>query len=199
MGSVAYQEDQADFGQEIREFFKIKKLSGVDPRNNRVEEFYATVTVDGIFIPDTHDRVGLILSQMAYYDIKGSTFLGINAWNGPALLSVGRTAAQGAIFVDTFFKGHASPTIQRFVEEFRRAYQREPESLEAISYDGVKFLGEILRSKNPSSPIQLRDRILQFQDFVGVSGLKGFGEQGRAIRALSILKVHEGKIEPVSP
>ena len=197
-GVVVYQEDQTDFSQEIKGFFKIETIQKPDTKRKKEEEFKPLRSVDGIFIPDTHDRVAMILSQMAYYDVKG-TFLGTNAWNGPGLISTAGRAAEGAIFVDLFFKKDSSPLVVRFVEEFLKNYQREPEILEALGYDGAKFLKDILQSKLISSPLQMKEEIRQVQNFQGISGLKGFGEDGKAIRTLRILKVDNGQIEQVSP
>ena len=85
------------------------------------------------------------------------------------------------------------------MEEFQKTYQQEPETLEALTYDGTRLLLEIIRSKGISSPIQMRDELRKVQNFQGVSGLKGFGEGGKTIRTLSILRVNKGQIEQVSP
>ncbi len=198
LGAVAYPEDQTDFSQEIKGFFKIKAIKKETSRNAR-EEFKSGVSVDALFIPDTHDRVGLILSQMAFFDVGGLTFLGTNAWNGQDLLSIAGRSAEGAIFVDAFFKKAPSPIVTRFVEEFQKAYQRDPETLEALSYDCVTLLLEIVRSKAISQPTQMRDELLKVRNFKGVSGLKGFGEGGRTIRIPLILRVRKGEFEQVSP
>jgi ABC-type branched-subunit amino acid transport system substrate-binding protein len=200
LGAVVYQEEQTDFSQEIKAFFRIKTTQKETSRRTKgEEEFKPDLSVDGLFIPDTHDRVGLILSHMAYFDVRGLIFLGTNAWNGPDLISIAGKSAEGAIFVDAFFKKARSPLVARFVEEFQKAYQQEPETLEALSYDGAKLLLEIIRSKGISSPIQMRDELRKVQNFQGVSGLKGFGEGGKTIRTLSILRVHKGQIEQVYP
>jgi ABC-type branched-subunit amino acid transport system substrate-binding protein/outer membrane protein assembly factor BamD (BamD/ComL family) len=197
-GVFVYQEDQTDFSQEIKAFFKIEPIKKSDPKK-KGEEFKINVSVDGLFIPDVHDRVGIILSQMAYYDVKGLTFLGNNAWNGPGLISIGGKGAEGAIFVDAFFKQDTSPWVSRFVQEFRKIYQRDPEILEALGYDGAKFIKDILRSKSIPSPLQLKEEMRQIKDFQGVSGLKGFNEDGKAIRTLRILRMNKGQIESVQP
>ena len=198
LGAVAYGDNQTDFGAEIKDFFKIKpeeKEEGQkDPRR-----FIAGVSVDGVFIPDVHDRAALVLSQIAYYDVAGVTFLGTNAINGPGLISIARQAAEGTVFVDAFFKNDSTPAVSRFVEEFKKAYQREPETLEALSYDGAKLLQEVLRTKEITSSIQLREQLLNTKNFKGVSGLKGFGEGGQTIRSLYILRVNRGRIEQVPP
>ncbi len=197
-GSVVYQEAQTDFSQEIKGFFKVRVLSKLDAKKKKEEEFKPLLSVDGVFIPDTHERVGMLLSQMAYFDVKG-TFLGTNSWNGPGLISIGRKAAEGAIFVDTFLAKDPTPSIARFVEEFRKLFQRDPETLEALSYDGAKLVKEILQSKSVSSPVQMQEELRQVKSFQGVTGLKGFGEDGKAIRTLSILAVKKGQIEKISP
>jgi branched-chain amino acid transport system substrate-binding protein len=196
LGSVAYHEEQTDFRQEIKGFFRVETIQKQEGTKKKEEEFKQGLSVDGIFIPDTHDRVGTILSQMAYYDIKGTTFLGTNAWNGPELIKIAGKGAEGAIFVDAFSK---TPSVKNFVDEFLKEYQREPDTLEAICFDGAIFLREILRSKSPSTPSELKEELRKFHPFQGVSGLKGFGEDGRAIRTLSILRVKNGKIEHFSP
>jgi ABC-type branched-subunit amino acid transport system substrate-binding protein len=136
---------------------------------------------------------------MAYFDVSGLTFLGTNAWNGPGLIPTAGKSAEGAIFLDAFFKKASSPIVTRFVQEFQKAYEREPETLEALSYDSAKLLLEIIRSKGISSPIQMRDELRKVQDFQGVAGLKGFGEDGKTIQTLSILRIKKGQFEQVSP
>ncbi len=196
-GAVLYQEEQTDFRQEIKGFFKVQTISKESDQRKKEEEFKQMFSVEGLFIPDTHDRAGTILSQMAYYDIKGTTFLGTNAWNGPGLRSIGGRAAEGAIFVDAF--ANEDPRVKSFVDEFQKEYQRKPETLEAICYDGAKLLREILETKSPSSSFELKEELLRILDYQGVSGFKGFGEGGKSIRTLSIWRVKNGRIEHFSP
>ncbi len=199
LGSVVYHEDQTDFGQEIKKFFKIESLQTYDSQRKKGEEFKSSLSVDGLFIPDTHDRIGILLSQMAYYDVKGVTFLGNNAWNHPSLLALAGKLSEGSIFVDAFFKRDSSPEVVHFIEGFRKAFQREPETLEALSYDGARLLKEILLTKQVFSPLQMDEEIRQVRNFKGASGLKGFGEDGKAIRNLIILRVTKGQIERAEP
>lgn len=196
LGTVVYQEEQTDFRQEIKGFFKIESIQKQEGTKKKEEEFKQGLSVHGLFIPDTHDRVGTILSQMAYYDIKGTTFLGTNAWNGPELIKNTGRAAEGAIFVDAFSK---IPSVKTFIDDFLKEYQREPDTLEAICFDGARFLREILQTRSPSSPPELKEELQRFMAYHGVSGLKGFGEDGKVIRTLSILRVKNGKIEHFSP
>jgi len=200
LGAAAYQEEQTDFSQEIKRLFKIEPIQNQDVKTKKWgDEYMPGLSVDALFIPDTHDRAGLIMSQLAYYDVRGVTFLGTNLWNGPDLIPIAGRAAEGSFFTDAFFKENPFPPSARFVEQFRKTYERFPETLEALSYDGARLLIEILRSRPISSPVQLNEEICRFQDFQGVSGLKGFREGGTPVRIISILRVNKGKIELVSP
>jgi branched-chain amino acid transport system substrate-binding protein len=199
LGSVAYLESQTDFGQEIKGFFKLEPIPGQTSKKKGEEEFKAGISVDGLFIPDTYDRVALILSQMAYYDVKGVTFLGNNGWNHPGLVPAAGNSVEGAVFVDAFFKEDPSSPVRRFVQEFRSAHRRDPDTLEGLAFEAAQLLTQILRSKSPSSPVQLKEEIYRMKGFQGIAGLKGFTEDGKVIRTLSILRVTNGRIEMVTP
>ena len=198
-GSVAYQEDQIDFSREIKTVFKIKSTQRDDSRKTKEEDYVPALSVDGLFIPDSHDRAGQIMIQLDYYNVKGMTYLGTNAWNNPGLLSAAGKLAEGAILVDAFSKTNPSPSSEHFVKEFRKTYSREPGTLEALSYEAAELVREILRSKSVSSPVQLKEEIHRVQNFQGACGLKTFNEDGKMIRTLSILRVNKGQIEHFSP
>jgi len=199
MGSVAYQEDQIDFSQEIKTLFKIKSTPRNDSRKTKDEDHAPSLSVDGLFIPDTIDRASQIMMQLDYYNVKGMTYLGTNAWNNPALFTAAGKLAEGAILVDAFSKTNPSPSSEHFVKEFQKAYSREPGTLEALSYEGTELVREILRTKAVTSPVKLKEEIRRLQNIQGACGLKAFNEDGKMIRTLSILRVNKGQIEHFSP
>ncbi len=199
VGVVAYQEDQTDFSQEIRAFLRIKAVQRNEPDRKSQEEFTTGLPIDGLFIPDAYDRVGLILNQMGYLNMKGVTFLGTNGWNNPGLISIAKKSAEGAVFVDAFSKTKPDEATSHFLGQFRKTYLRDPETLEALGYETADLFIEILRSNSVSSPVQLKEAIRQVINFQGVCGLNGFGEEGKTIRTLSILRVKNGQIVHFSP
>jgi len=121
LGAVSYLETQTDFSHEIKGFFKIESAVGEGSGKKREDEFRTGLVVDGLFIPDTYDRVALILSQLAYYDVKGVAFLGNNGWNHPSFASTAGGSAEGVTFVDAFSVGDPLPAVQRFVEDSARS------------------------------------------------------------------------------
>jgi len=130
-------------------------------------EYVASFSVDGLFIPDTYDRVGRMMAQLDYYNVRGLTFLGTNAWNNPGLLSAAGKVSEGAIFVDAFSKANPSSSTDHFVKLFRKTYSRDPETLEALSYEATELLRRILRTQSIASPVQLKEEIHRIQDVQG--------------------------------
>jgi len=139
------------------------------------------------------------MMQLDYYNVRGMTYLGTNAWNNPGLLTAAGKLAEGAILVDAFSKTNPSSSSEHFAKEFQKTYSREPGTLEALSYEGTGVVREILRTKSVSSPVQLKEEIRRIQNFQGACGLKAFNEDGKMIRTLSILRVNKGQIEHFSP
>jgi len=197
-GAVAYQEGQMNFSEEIKTFFRIKTHRGPDSAKKREEEFVSGLSVDGLFIPDTYDRAASILVQTDYYNVRNTVFLGTNAWNHPALLSIAGKSAEGAIFVDAFSVENPSQATVHFLKEFRKHYSRDPATLEALGYEAAEFLREILRHKSVTTPAQLKDEIYRVQNFQGASGLNRYVQGGKTHRTLSILRVNKGRIEHFS-
>jgi branched-chain amino acid transport system substrate-binding protein len=198
IGSVAYPETQNDFSQEIKTFFRIKGGGQNDSASNQ-QRFAASLSVDGLFIPDTYDHAAEIMTQLEYYNVKGLTLLGTNAWNHPGLVSAAGRASEGSILVDAFVRTNSSSITEQFLREFRKAYSRDPGTLEALSYESAGLVRDLLRAKEISSPAQMKDEIRRIANFQGICGLRGFGENGTMIRDLSILRVHNGQIEVYSP
>jgi hypothetical protein len=82
LGSVAYQEGQTDFSQEIKGFFRIKPVQKQDTRGKKEDEFKSLLSVDGIFIPDSSDRAGIILPPKAT-EAAGKDFAAHPVCSGP--------------------------------------------------------------------------------------------------------------------
>ena len=101
--------------------------------------------------------------------------------------------------MDAFFKGNPSSATEYFFNEFRKTYSRDPETLEALSFEAAEYVRKILVAKMVSSPIQLKEEMRRVQDFLGPAGLKGFAEDGKALRTPSIMRVHKGQIEYFGP
>ncbi len=201
-----YDPKQTDFGEEIK---RLAGLYYLDLRQGEKRKWEETeegewepepiIDFQAIFIPDYYDKVGLIVPQLAYYDIKEVQLLGSNGWNYPQLIEMAGKYVEGAIFVDSFFKDSLNPEIQDFVRHFDVIFSEEPEILAAQAYDAARLVLTILEQPGVNSRPALRERLLSLPKYQGVSGNISFTSSGELNKDLFILKVEDGKILQVSP
>ena len=111
------------------------------------EEPEPIVDFDAVFIPDSYERVGLIASQLAYYDVVGVTLLGTNLWNSPKLIDIAGRYVHGAIFPSGFFSGSSYIGVDSFVDQYKTSFGQEPRLLAAIGYDTIRVVKEILKEE----------------------------------------------------
>ncbi|MDP2647130.1 MAG: penicillin-binding protein activator [Desulfobacterales bacterium] len=147
------------------------------------------VDFDAVFIPDAPRKVGLIIPQLAYYDVEDVYLFGTNLWHSDQLVQMARQFVQGAIFTDGFFVESKSPHVKEFVNKFNQIYGSKPEFIEAIAYDTAKIMIQTVRRPEVRSRSQLRDALISLQDFEGVTGLTSFGPSGDVRKDLYLLRV----------
>ncbi len=156
---------------------------------NPEEEPLAIVDFDAIFIPDSPGKAGQIVPQLAYYDIKDVYILGTNLWHSDSLIKIAGQYVQGAIMPDGFFADSPSPRVQQFVKEFQETYQETPDFIEAIVYDSAMILFNVVSREQIRYRSEIRDELLNLDNFPGVTGLTRFDENGDAQKKLYLLRV----------
>jgi ABC-type branched-subunit amino acid transport system substrate-binding protein len=153
------------------------------------EEPEAIVDFDAIFIPDSPGKAGQIVPQLAYYDIKDVYILGTNLWHSNSLIKIANQYVQGAVMPDGFFADSSSPRVQKFVQEFDETYQETPDFIEAIVYDSAMILFNVVSQEQVRYRSEIRDELLNLDNFPGVTGLTRFDENGDAQKKLYLLRV----------
>ena len=149
----------------------------------------AIVDFDAIFIPESPGKAGLIVPQLAYYDIKDVYILGTNLWHSDSLIKIADQYVQGAVMPDGFFADSPSPRVRKFVREFEETYQETPDFIEAIVYDTAMILFNVASREQIRYRSEIRDELLNLVDFPGVTGLTSFDENGDAQKRLYLLRV----------
>ncbi|MHB9098204.1 MAG: penicillin-binding protein activator [Syntrophales bacterium] len=188
-----YKTDQADFGEEIR------ALAGIAPVSPGAEEPAAVQPkpnpgFEALFIPDSALRVGMIVSQLAYYDITGIRLLGTSGWDAPELLKTDPEHLQGAVFVDGFFPNSFRPEVNTFIESFYLSYGREPDAMEALVYDAAAMAVRLIIENRGGTREAFRQGLMQIKGYRGVTGRTSFSPSRDAEKELFILTVKDGQI-----
>ena len=173
---VPYQEDVVDFRNEIRSL----KAGG---------EF------DGLFIPDTADRIALIAPQLVYFGVKGAVLLGTPSWNQDILAKKAQGYLDDTVIVDAFLSGSVKPSIRVFAEKYQQDFAEPPTHLSGYGYDTVAILSELFKKGMGEGRSSLRDGLLGVRNFPGVTGNTTFLENGDVDKELMLLRVGDGGIE----
>jgi ABC-type branched-subunit amino acid transport system substrate-binding protein len=152
------------------------------------------VDFDALFVPEVAQRVGLILPQLRFYDIRDVLLLGPSDWNHRALVEIAGQDAEGAVFSDAFFPDSDFPFVREFVSAYYAAYGEQPDALAAQGYDAASMMREVLSGRGSMSRAGARNALLRVQNFPGVSGVTSFDEHGGTRKNLYLLTVRNGEI-----
>ena len=162
---------------------RIREEKGDDP----------IVDFDVLFIPDAPKKAGLIIPQLAYYDVNNVYLAGTNLWHSSQLIEMSKDYVRNAVMVDGFFKDSTSESVVRFVDAFRKIYDREPGIIDAFAFDTANLLFDLLSQGTITMRHQLRDALLEANKDEGVTGPVAFDNDGEAIKHLSLLRVRNGQ------
>lgn len=157
-----------------------KKTSDETEPQNPVLDF------DAIFIPDSSEKVGLILPQLSFYDVGDVYLLGTNLWHTDKLIEMAGKDAYGTVIPDGFFAGSKKIQVQRFVQDFKAAFNETPGFIEAIGYDSAMMIFQVVQEQ-PVSYSAFRDRLLELKDIDGVTGLTSVDATGDVWKDLYLL------------
>jgi ABC-type branched-subunit amino acid transport system substrate-binding protein len=147
------------------------------------------VDFDAIFIPDSPGLVGLIVPQLAYFDIKDVYLLGTNLWHSDALIRIADQYVQGAVMPDGFFAESNSPAVQNFVAIFEQTYAEKPDFIEAVVFDSAMILFHAVSSPHVRYRNEIRDELLNLDNFPGITGITRFDEKGEVQKKLHLLRI----------
>ena len=158
-------------------------------RGQEEEELEPIVDFDAIFIPDSPGIAGLIVPQLAYYDIKDVYLLGTNLWHSDSLIRIANQYVQGAVMPDGFFAESTSPAVQKFVTTFEETYQEKPDFIEAVVFDSAMILFHAVSRPHIRYRNEIRDELLNLENFPGITGYTRFDENGEVQKKLHLLRI----------
>ena len=149
----------------------------------------AVVDFDAIFIPDAPKKSGLIIPQLAFYDVKDTFLFGTNLWHSDTLIDMTFRHAQGAIMPDGFFAESRSKNVKQFVDSYNEIFHQKPGFIEAVAYDTALILFQMVSRPDVRFRSVLKNELKRLQGFQGVTGLTSFDNNGDAIKNLYLLQI----------
>ncbi|HSQ86459.1 MAG TPA: penicillin-binding protein activator, partial [Desulfobacterales bacterium] len=192
-----YDPNQTDFAEPIKNLSEFQNEMPEYSKNKEARSTFnqsePTIDFEAIFIPDGPKNSGLIIPQLAFYDIVGVNLLGTNLWHSDRLIEMAQQFVQGAIMVDGFFAESDSQKVKDFVGMFEETFNEKPGFIEAIGYDTAMMLFQLISRGEIQSRIELKDEIMNFANFQGVTGITSFDNTGNVHKELYLLKINGDK------
>ncbi|MGH7220693.1 MAG: penicillin-binding protein activator [Nitrospiraceae bacterium] len=155
------------------------------------KKIFYTPGFDAIFIPGRAADAGLITAQLNFHDMK-VPFLGANGWNSPDFARTDDSSIDGAVFVDGFFVDSPTPTVQDFVDRYKKRFQTNPTLFAMQGYDAAKLVLDAVR-KGASSGEAVHDQLLTQPDLSSLAGPAAFGPDGTLNRPLFLMQIKRGR------
>jgi ABC-type branched-subunit amino acid transport system substrate-binding protein len=210
-GVESYQPEQTDFADPIKKLVGLyypipKDLQSLYPQlqsaktkdRNRDNELSPIVDFDALFIPDAPHKAGLIIPQLAYYDIEQVQLLGTNLWHAPELIEIAPRFSQGAIISDGFLLEGAGGELTEFVQRYQSVFLEPPDLLAATGYDSATLLFTLLSDPRVKFRSSLKTALSTLKNFPGVTGQTAFDTQGEVHKKLFLMRVKDQGFEPLS-
>jgi ABC-type branched-subunit amino acid transport system substrate-binding protein/predicted negative regulator of RcsB-dependent stress response len=157
--------------------------SGEDEKPEPIVDF------DALFIPDAPKKSGLIVPQLAFYDVNDTRLLGTNLWHSENLIEMTRQYVQGAILPDGFFAGSKVENVRKFVKGFSKIFNEKPGFIEAVAYDTALIMFQIVNRPDIRYRSAIKNELKRPAGFQGVTGLTYFEWNGDARKNLYLFQI----------
>jgi len=176
------------------------------------QDFKAQLTVlkgkkpEFIFVPGYYTEVGLIGRQARELGIT-VPMLGGDGWVSDRLLEIAQDALNGSYFVNHYYENDPNPTVQSFVQNYRKRYNSTPDGAAALAYDAAGVLTHAMQEllqkdpkafetlSGPPNPdqkaarAQPRELIAATRDYPGVTGRISLDEHRNAVKPAVFLGI----------
>ena len=161
---------------------------------------------DAVFVAVGYNgakNLRLIFPYSSVYKMEKITFLGDSGWNDLAIqFAPGLRGVKNPIFVDSFFSGSETSAIKMLLSFHERILYKHqnyigPTDYTAYAYDTLMMLLKLLYDQPNQNHYQLKESLLNINNFSGVTGKLSFNEDGEIQRELQLLTLKKGKIEPL--
>ena len=140
-----------------------------------------------------YKTTGVALKQARELGIDAQ-FIGTLDFELPEVVEIAKEAAEGAIYTKAAFDPAqpANDTMNAYVAEYRKRYNKDPEVYGATHYDMLKILANAaVEAKGDTEAI--RKNILGIKNFPGASGVTTFQPNGDVVKPVDLKSIKGGK------
>lgn len=151
---------------------------------------------DALYVVGYYNEAAGIVTQSKELGINAQ-FLGVDGFDSPKFLELGKENTQGATFTTSFYATDAREAVQNFVKAWHDKYKdSEPDMLSSQSFDATEVILEAMK-KAGTDRGKLAKAINETKDFEGTSGKISFNAQHEVVKPVIFMTVKDGKFQYV--
>jgi branched-chain amino acid transport system substrate-binding protein len=143
-----------------------------------------------IYLPGYYTEVVNIARQARKLGIT-VPFIGGDGWVSDDLKNAG-DALDGCFFSDHYAKEDDQPQVRAFLDQFKAAYNRDPDSMAALGFDAANLLFDAMTRAKSLDGQDLANAINSTKDFNGVTGKITIDKNRNAQKSAVIQKLQGG-------
>lgn len=147
---------------------------------------------DVIYLPGYYEEAGLIIKQARALGID-KPILGADGFDSPDLTNLaGASALTKVYFTNHYSSLDKDPAVVKFIDDFKKKYNKEPNAFHALGYDLAKFVADGLKRSKSLDSGALKDALAETKDFTGVTGSFSIDENHNPVKAIVVVGLENG-------
>nr|WP_308575788.1 ABC transporter substrate-binding protein [uncultured Fusobacterium sp.] len=175
------------------------KVMGVEGYSDGDKDFrpqltkLAAMNPDVVLIPEYYEQAALIATQAREVGVK-SIFVGSDGWDGIAktLDKSSYSAIENSYFTNHFSMEDQSEKIQNFLKDYRETYKEDPSAFSALGYDAIYMMKSAIEKAGTTDKQKVVDA-LKGIEYDGITGYLTFDDHNNPVKAVTVLKIENGK------
>jgi branched-chain amino acid transport system substrate-binding protein len=149
-----------------------------------------------LYLPDYYNHVALIVPQAKNLGWGNKPVLGSDSWGSSDLVTLSDNAVKGYYFTDHFAAAGATGITKTFIDQYKAAYNENPDSVAALTYDSAKIVLTAIANAGLSGNLQndreaIKNAIVTLKDYPGVTGSMTFNADGDPDKTAVVVQISD--------
>lgn len=149
---------------------------------------------DAIYIPGYYNEASQIIKQARELGMS-QPIIGPDGFDSPKLKDiVGADKLNDVYFTTHFSRVEKNEDVQKFVDDYKAKYSKEPDTFAACGYDLAYFAVDAIKraGENPTTET-VKQALIDTKDFKGITGTFSMDENHTPIKSIKVVGLENGE------
>lgn len=195
-------DNSSDYAKGLTTAFKDAYTGEITAEENFTKgdkDFQAVLTkikgkdFDVLYLPGYYEETGLITKQAREMGID-VPILGPDGFSDPKYVEIAGKENVNDIYYASHFstKTADNEKVTTFVDNFKKEYDKDPSSFNALAYDAVYMIKQAIEDQGSASSEAITKGLAVLKDFAGVTGTMSIDKDHNPEKSAVVLGLQEG-------